>query len=155
MAGFPSFLKWDSIPLCVCVCVCVCVHTRALSRVWLFVTLWTVAHQAPQSMVFSRQEHWSGLPFPPPGYLPNPGIKAASPAFPALQVDSLLLSHWGSPLHCVSIPYCLYPVFCHQMLRLFPCLGYCDDGAMDIGVHISLWDIDFISFYLYYPGDTC
>jgi len=43
---------------------------------------------------FSRQEYWSGLPFPPPGDLPDPGIK---PASPTLQEDSLLLSHWGSP----------------------------------------------------------
>jgi len=48
-------------------------------------------------MGFSRQEYWSGWPFPPPGDLPDPGINPASPAAPALQVDSLLLSHWGSP----------------------------------------------------------
>ena len=47
---------------------------------------WTVAHQAPLSMEFSRQEYWSGLPFPSPGDLSNPGIKAGSPALPA---DSL------------------------------------------------------------------
>ena len=45
-----------------------------------FVTLWTVTYQAPLSMGFSRQEYWSGLPFPSPGDLPNPGIKPASPA---------------------------------------------------------------------------
>ena len=45
------------------------------SHVWLFMTLWTVAHQAPLSMGFSRQEHWNGLPFPSPGALPNPMIK--------------------------------------------------------------------------------
>ena len=44
------------------------------------VTPWTVAHQAPPSMVFSRQEYWSGLPFPSPGDLPDPGIKPRSPA---------------------------------------------------------------------------
>ena len=44
-----------------------------------FVTLWTAAHQAPLLMEFSGQEHWSGLPFPSPGDLPNPGIKPASP----------------------------------------------------------------------------
>ena len=49
-------------------------------------TLWTVAHQAPYSMGFSRQEYWSGLPCPPPGDLPNPGIK---PRSPILQADSL------------------------------------------------------------------
>ena len=51
------------------------------SHVWLFATLWTEGCQAPLSMWFSRQESWSGLPFPPSGDLPHPGIK---PAFPAL-----------------------------------------------------------------------
>ena len=58
------------------------------------VTSWTVAHQAPPSMGFSKQEYWSGLPFPSPGDLPDPGIK---PRSPALQVDSLPLSHRASP----------------------------------------------------------
>ena len=56
-------------------------------------TPWTVAHQAPLSMGFSRQEYWSGLPSPSPGHLPNPAIE---PVSPALQTDSLPLSHWGS-----------------------------------------------------------
>ena len=60
-------------------CVCVCV----LSHVQLFVTLWTVAHQTSLSMGFPRQEHWSGLPFPPPGDLPDSGIKLMSLASPA------------------------------------------------------------------------
>ena len=51
-----------------------------------FATSWTVACQAPLSMGFSRQEYWSGLPFPSPGDLPDPGIE---PGFPALQADSL------------------------------------------------------------------
>ena len=59
-----------------------------------FVIPQTVAHQVPLSMGFPRQEYWSGLPFPPSGVLPDPGIKLASPA---LQADSLLLSHLGSP----------------------------------------------------------
>ena len=58
----------------------VCVCAQSFSRVWLSATLWTVAHQAPLSMGFSRQEYWSGLPFPPPGDLPDPGIEPASPA---------------------------------------------------------------------------
>ena len=53
----------------------------------LIVTPWTVAQQAPLSMGFSRQEYWGGLPFPPPGDLPTPGIE---PRSPALQADSLL-----------------------------------------------------------------
>ena len=71
------------------------------SHVQLFATLWTVAHQAPLSMGFSRQEYWSGLPFPPPGDPPDPGIE---PTPPALQVDSLLLSHQGSPIPSVNLP---------------------------------------------------
>ena len=54
------------------------------SRIRLFATLWTVACQAPLSMEFSRQEYWSGLPFPSPGHLPNPGIKPVSLMSPAL-----------------------------------------------------------------------
>ena len=60
--------------------MCVCV----LSHVRLFAALWTVAHLAPLSMEFSRQEYWSGVPYPPAGDLPDPGIKPAfrtSPAF--------------------------------------------------------------------------
>ena len=52
---------------------------KSLSRVQLFMTPWTVAYQAPPSMGFSRQEYWSGLPFPSPGDLPNPGIELGSP----------------------------------------------------------------------------
>ena len=55
-----------------------------LSRVWPFATPWTVANQVPLSMGFSRQEYWSGLPFPSPGDLPDPGIKPTSLASPAL-----------------------------------------------------------------------
>ena len=53
---------------------------KLLSRVQLFATPWTVARQAPPSMGFSRQEYWSGLPFPSPGDLPDPGIEPRSPA---------------------------------------------------------------------------
>ena len=59
---------------------------KSLSRVRLFATSWTVAYQAPPSMGFSRQEYWSGLPFPSPGDLPDPGIEPGSPAF---QADAL------------------------------------------------------------------
>ena len=56
-----------------------CVHVKSLSRVQLFATPWTAAHQAPPSTGFSRQEYWSGLPFLTPGDLPDPGIKPLSP----------------------------------------------------------------------------
>ena len=57
---------------------------KSLSRVWFFVNPWTVASQAPLSLGFSRQEYWSGLPCPPPGDLPDPGIKPVSLMPPAL-----------------------------------------------------------------------
>ena len=56
------------------------VKVKLLRRVGLFATLWTVAYQASQSMGFSRQVYWSGLPFPSPGDLPDPGIEPGSPA---------------------------------------------------------------------------
>ena len=56
------------------------VKVKSLSCVLLFATPWTVAHQSPPSMGFSRQEYWSGLPFPSPGDLPDPGIEPGSPA---------------------------------------------------------------------------
>ena len=59
---------------------------KSLCRVQLFVTPWAVAYQAPQFMEFSRQEYWSGLPFPSPQDLPNPGIE---PRSPALWADTL------------------------------------------------------------------
>ena len=62
------------------------VKVKSLSRVRLFATPWTVAYQAPQSMGFSRQEYWSGLPFPSPGDLLDPGIESWSPT---LQADAL------------------------------------------------------------------
>ena len=67
---------------------------KLLSRVRLFATAWTVAYQTPPSMEFSRQEYWSGLPFPSPGDLPDPGIKSGSPA---LQADPLPSEPPGKP----------------------------------------------------------
>ena len=62
------------------------VKVKSFSHVRLFATPWTIAYQAPPSMGFSKQEYWSGLPFPSPGDLPNPGFK---PRSPALQADAL------------------------------------------------------------------
>ena len=68
--------------------------SRLLSCVRLFATPWTIAHQAPLSMGFSRQEYWSGLPFPSPRDLPKPGIK---PRSLALQADVLTSKPAGKP----------------------------------------------------------
>ena len=70
------------------------VKVKSLSRVRLFATPWTVAHQASPSVGFSRQEYWSGLPLSSPGDLPDPGIE---PRFPALQADALTSEPPGKP----------------------------------------------------------
>ena len=82
------------------VCVCVLSH---FSRVWLFVTLWTVTHEAPLFMGFFRQKYWRGLPCPPPGDLPNPGIK------PMFLMSSVLAgrffttsTNWKAKCWCVD-----------------------------------------------------
>ena len=82
----------------------VCAMLSQFSHVWLCATPWTAAFQAPLSMGFSRQEYWSGLPFPLPGDLPHPGIEPASPVPPALQVDSLLLNHQEALENSVEVP---------------------------------------------------
>ena len=78
---------------------------KLLSHVRLFVTPWTVVYQGPLSMGFSRQEYWSGLPFPSPGDLPNPGTE---PRSPALQADALPSEPPGKPL-CGEL-LCLFRV---------------------------------------------
>ena len=70
------------------------VKVKSLSHVQLFGTPWTVAYQAPHSMGFSRQEYWTGLPFPSPGDLPDPGIE---PWSPTLQADALTSEPPGKP----------------------------------------------------------
>ena len=77
-----------------CVCCAQSFSPVQLFPFWLFVTPWTVAHQAPLSMGLSRQEYWSGLSCPPPGNLPNQGIE---PRSPTLQADSLPSEPPGKP----------------------------------------------------------
>ena len=84
---------------------------QSLSPVRLFETLWTVAHQAPLSTGFSTQEYWSGLPFPSPNNLPDPGIKPVSLVAPAPQADSLPLRHW-LPLSALPAPNSSAVTFC-------------------------------------------
>ena len=71
---------------------------KSLSRVQLFATPWVVAYQTPPSMGFSRQEYWSGLPFPSPGDLPDPGIE---PRSPELEADALT----SEPLSCAVLDW--------------------------------------------------
>ena len=100
-----------------------------LSHVPLFVTLWTVAHQAPLSMWFSRQEYWRGLPCPPPGDLSNPGTEPMSLMSPALAGgffitstawEALIVDYWTQ----ISIPvvFCMCLWFiCHDQVEMFFC----------------------------------
>ena len=77
------------------------------NHVQFFVTLWNVAHQAPLSMGFSRQEYWSGLPFPTPGDLPNPGIQPASLLISCIGRWVLYhMTKWGL---CLESPLSLSP----------------------------------------------
>ena len=98
-------------------------HAHLLSYIRFFTTPWTAAHQAPMSTEFFRQEYWSRLLFPPLGDLPNPG---SEPKSPALQVDSLPLSHLGSSLIYIGeIKTYMHGSFIHnsQILEKPKCLS--------------------------------
>ena len=98
------------------------VCAQLLSHVWPFATLWTIVHQALQFMGFLRQEYWSGLPFPSPGYLPNPGIKLVSLAFPSLADRFFTSEPPGKPLPPFSgnhqFVLCIYKLVIFYYLKL-------------------------------------
>ena len=98
------------------------VKAKLLSPVQLFATQWSVALQAPPSMGFSRQEYWSGLPFPSPGDLPNPGIE---PRSPALQADALTSEPPGKP---PLSPYMFQIVFQNPCIIMLSCRKFCNGG---------------------------
>ena len=119
------------------------------SCVQLFVTLWTVACQAPLSMGFSRQEYWSGLPFPSPGDLPDPGIE---PRSPALQADALTSEPRGKPFHsfmkapynyCISIYFSFY--FCWYLLYVFRYLHVSRIHASKCYIFLLDWPLSHYS----------
>ena len=87
-------------------------YVQSFSRVQLFVTSWTVAIQAPLSMEFSRQEYRSGLPFPPPGDPPCPGIKWESLSLLRWQASSLYQCHWEALVVCISSVQSLSATLC-------------------------------------------
>ena len=97
MEKHPTFMDWKTYcedSTCACVQLCL--------------TPWTVACQAPRSMVFSRQEYWSGLPFPSPGNLPNPGIKAVTPASSAWAGTFFTTEPRGKAVKIATIPKLVY-----------------------------------------------
>ena len=83
-----------------CILIYIHMHAQALSGVWLFATPWTLVRQAPLSIVLSQQEFWSGLPFPPPGDLPDPdpGMEPPSPTWPSLEAGFFTTEPPGKPL---------------------------------------------------------
>ena len=92
----------------------------------------TVARQAPLSMGFPRQEYWSGLPFPPPGDLPSPGIE---PRSPALQVDSLSAEPPGKPLVHQGFPGLPWPTV--LSFSLLGCISHSVKYRMDEATHVT------------------
>ena len=104
------------------------IHVAKSLHIQLFVTQWTTAHQAPLSLEFSIQEYWSGLPCPPPGDLPNPGIKPTSVMSPALAAGSLPLAlpivlyiFWI----LISYQIWLENIFSYSIGSLFTLLHWC------------------------------
>ena len=102
-------LSWEclAVPWAAASCVPVleCAVLSGCSRVWLHVTPWTVAHQLPLSMEFSRQEYWSRLPFHSLGDLPNPGIKPVSHTSPALADRFLILNERYNDLSLPKVQF--------------------------------------------------
>ena len=141
------------ICICLCVCVCACVSVFSLSvRSDSFAASWTVACQAPLSVVFFRQEYWSGLPFPLPGDLPDPGIEPMYPMFPALAGRFSTTKSAGNPQPWYSIYSSLwlnnvqtflihspddYIVFTFCLLWIIPSWTSCTSFYVDIGFQLS------------------
>ena len=137
--GHDFLLQTLSWPCCHGVCV-----LSHFSCVWLFVTPWTVACQVPLSMGFSRQVHWSGLPFPLPGDLPNPGLKPTSPAFCSVQSSRSIMSNSLRPhgLQHARLP-CLSPTppLAGRFLTIAPLGSPCCHGAITKWVIIGSWQL--------------
>ena len=100
-------LNWQQRMLMTIPIYIMCMCAQSLSHVRLFATQAPVAHQAPLSMRLFRQGYWSGLPFPPPGDLPNPGIE---PGSPVLQGDSLSTELQGKPTYKGC--HIIFPLLC-------------------------------------------
>ena len=126
--------------VCVCVCVCVSIYIYGGSGLVakscpIFVTPWTVAHQASLTLGFPKREYWRGLPFPPPGDLPSPGIESGSPT---LQVDFVLLTELPKKPMYLSVYLCIY-------LSIYICVYIC----LYIYIYIYIYTHTYIYIYIY------
>ena len=117
---------------------------KSLSHVWLFATLWTVAYQAPPSRGFFRQEYWSGLPFPAPGDLPNPGIE---PGFPHIGGRHVSLWATREAHNIIPAPNNFFKMYLLQKLTQFsllhswkPCQNSCQDLEL-YHHHLLQWQV--------------
>ena len=132
-----ELLQWIGGPVCVCM-------LRYFSCVQLFVTLWAVAHQAPLSMGFSRQEYWSRLPCPPPGYLPTQG--------PNLHLFYFRHRQAGVTLSCLTL--------CHPITepgQSSLSMEFCPCKNTGVGCHSLLQGIEFTPVVNFPapPGKPC
>ena len=127
-----------------CAVVLLC---QSLSCVLLFVTPQTVAYQGSLSIKFSRQEYWSGLPFPPPGDLPNPGIESASPV---LQADSLQSEPAGIPLYscrasCAVVDACF--LYTHKIRVFILCCSNFYDSTEFCCLFLSIMESGILEIF--------
>ena len=132
---------------------------QSLSHVQFFATVpWTGMHQVPLSMEFSRQEHWSGLLFPSPGDLPNPGIE---PGSPALQAYSLPTELWGKPQKCILYqfsPFSVWPSHNGSIsappfkLKTVLTQGFCTQRSLCLELHASTYAH---GLHLSFPSSLC
>ena len=113
------------------------VAVQSLSRVQLFVTLWTVAHQAPLSTGFFRRENWGGLPCPSSWDFPDPGIKPGSPIL-HWQADSYPLFHQGSLLSNCLISFYSYPAqILHTSYQVPPPCHHCSFTCVCVALYMD------------------
>ena len=95
--------------------LCMCVLSR-FSHVRLFATLWTIAHEAVLSMGFFKQEYWSGVPFPPPGDLPNPGIE------PVFMSPTLAGGFFTTSASWEAHKFCAVPIYIYMCVCVCVCV---------------------------------
>ena len=138
----------------VCVRMCVCMYTQLLSHIWLFVTPWIVAHQAPLSRAFSRQECWNRLPFLLLGIFLTQGSNLHLSRLLHWQADSLPLWHLGCPAERVTLYYLLIFFFKPKtsknwspLLKVLSNVYYMSAIALETGIidllGISMWQVGY------------
>ena len=124
------------------------------SCVQLIVTPWTVAHQAPLCMGFSRQEYWSGLPFPTSGHLPNPEIRPASLMSPALAGGFFTIVLPGKPLLYDVLVSNVNPISLRSRLDICDLSNVLFQG-LSMFIHVNANTERFVTSKLFVPGQSC